>query len=265
MVSEIKQYREYLRLRNKSENTIDIYVGKIRKFLEYEDLPQFLLSIIDRADNTRNGYIVAVKHWLKFKKILHEYDPELLETVTVRDSIPSPVIPSAEITLILRGLKPHHRAGKASLSKWRTFLMVELLALCGLRPAELVQIILEDINPNTETIFVHSVKREKPRLAYPPKVFFAHLQRYMELADFESPKDRLFDISAQQVTNVVKDATGHRPKDFRTTFATAVWRKKKDIKLLQKLMGHLFVASSEPYIILGEEYAQQIKEVELYD
>ncbi|MCM2280849.1 MAG: site-specific integrase [Bdellovibrionaceae bacterium] len=127
----------------------------------------------------------------------------------------------------------------------RDSLVLELALRTGARAQELLDIRKADLNAYDETVLIRGMKGSNDReLPLPPSLFerlhrFGHAQK----------GDHVFDIGYHRLRQIW---TWYRPvpKKFhclRHTFAIRLYRKTKDLRLVQVALGHRNITNTMIY------------------
>jgi integrase/recombinase XerD len=278
-------YRRYLRLqRNMSKNTVEAYMldasklltfldgsGKVLTDVALEDLQLFVQSLHDIGIGPRSAcrIISGVKSLYAFM-LLDGYidsDPtELLETPVVGEHLPEFLTP-AEVDRLEDSIdlsKPEGHRNRA---------IIEVLFSCGLRVSELVNLKWSDIYADERFVRVMG-KGSKERLVpiseralheignYVPwrntlkikageedYVFLnrrgAHLTRVMILIMLKRQAE---EAGLQKVIS---------PHTLRHSFATALLEGGADLRVIQTLLGHESIGTTEIYTHLSLQTLRQ--------
>lgn len=122
----------------------------------------------------------------------------------------------------------------------------------GARATELLNLLWTDINIETGEIFLRTLKGGKPRPVVVPKVIRAALERLKAL----SP-ERPFAISYNRLSEIWGI---YRPvkkpfKALRHSFAMRAYDRTKDIRFVQRALGHKSINNTMVY--LDYEYSTQ--------
>jgi integrase len=118
----------------------------------------------------------------------------------------------------------------------RNILILELALRTGIRAQEILNLRKEDLLVKQKAIFVRALKGGKNReMPLETKL----MQRLKKWADAQ-PSEALFDIGYRQLVNVWET---YRPvkKKFhclRHTFAIWLYRRTKDLRMVQMALGH---------------------------
>lgn len=127
----------------------------------------------------------------------------------------------------------------------RNCLLLYVAMHTGARASEILQMTKEDLNRYDQSLFIHGIKGSNDREIPLPKQLFEHLEDYAD----DIKTERLFPISYHRLRQVWEH---YRPvkKKFhclRHTFAIRVYKKVKDIRLLQIALGHRNITNTMIY------------------
>lgn len=153
----------------------------------------------------------------------------------------------------------------------RDYCMLTLLLNCGLRRAELAGINLSDIQPD-HTLRVHG-KGNKERLLYLNDACWDAIEQYRKvrpIADKSDP-DAFFlsrlkkRISLQGVHYVVKGylkkvqgAENYSTHKLRHTAATLMYQNGGDVRVLQQVLGHENLGTTQIYTHVSNQQVQNV-------
>ncbi len=152
----------------------------------------------------------------------------------------------------------------------RDLALMELLYACGMRVAELVRLNLEDWRPMTGSIMVFG-KRRKERLIPLGEFAIDSVNRYVSnvrtdwMAD---PNEQALFLNAQgarlsdrSVRRIIKKYSflshlGNKmsPHVFRHTFATHLLEHGADLRIVQELLGHSSLSTTQIYTHVTREH-----------
>lgn len=154
--------------------------------------------------------------------------------------------------------------------KERDFAIITLFLNCGMRLSELVGINLNDLKENTLTVIG---KGNKERTVYLNKACLDAIAQYMKVR----PRDGVIDrnalflsqqkrrITPRMVENIVKkhlmvaglDTEKYSPHKLRHTAATLMHKYGEvDIRVLQEILGHERLSTTEIYTHVDDEQLQ---------
>lgn len=139
--------------------------------------------------------------------------------------------------------------------------MIELLLSSGLRCEELCNLKWEDIDWTTKDIKVIEGKGNKNRVTMMDDVTKKYLLEYKNSLDFENEyvfavkyrgnvKGRTTDSVWRRLKTLAEkaDVSEVNPHKFRHTFATTLYKRGLDVRMIQKLLGHSNINTTMIYI-----------------
>lgn len=268
------RYRRYLKLeRGASVNTIDAYGHDLKIFLQYlaeekkwvldvtlDDLQHFAAGLHETVGPRSQCRVLSgVRSFFRFLVLdgYIEQDPsELLESPVIPDHLPE-YLTSAEVDLLEDSLPPD----KAESQRNRA--IIEVLFSCGLRVSELVNLQLSQLYIEERYVRVWG-KGSKERLVPLSDRAVAELQ------DWFCDRDQL-KIKSGEEGYVFLNRRGHHltrtmilimlkqtaeaaglkktisPHTLRHSFATALLEGGADLRVIQMLLGHESIGTTEIY------------------
>ena len=271
----VRNYVRYLKLqRNMSGNTLDAYQRDLRKLLDFlegenkdirevmlEDLEAFSAGLHDIGIHPRSQcrILSGVRSFFKFLQLdgYREDDPtELLESPQIGEHLPEVLSPQEVDQL----------EASIDLSKWeghRNRTIIEVLFSCGLRVSELVNLQLSNLYLEEEYVRVMG-KGSKERLvpisrrAIQELKYWFDDRRHMTIKPGE--EDYVFlnrygkHLTRTMILIMIKrqaEAAGiHKtisPHTLRHSFATALLEGGADLRIIQALLGHESIGTTEIY------------------
>ena len=271
----VKNYMRYLKLeRNYSQNTLEAYRHDLRFLLEYaeqndlvltqmklENLENFSAGLHDRGISVRSQarILSGVRSFYRFL-LLDDYiqdDPtELLESPQIGQHLPE-YLTVEEVDMMEKAI---------DLSKWegqRNKAIIETLFSCGLRVSELVNLKKSDMFEQEKFIRVVG-KGDKERLVpisekALQEINFWYLDRnLMKIKPGEEDYVFLNRRGAHltrtmiliMIKNTALDAGIKKtisPHTLRHSFATALLKGGADLRVIQALLGHEDIGTTEIY------------------
>ena len=271
----VKGYIRYLKLqRGMSGNTLDAYQHDLRKLLDYlkgeqkdvrevtlDDLEQFSAGLHDIGINARSQcrILSGVRSFFRYLQLdgYRNDDPtELLESPQIGKHLPE-VLSTEEVDTLEAGI---------DLSKWeghRNRAIIEVLFSCGLRVSELVNLKLSNLYLEEEYVRVLG-KGSKERLvpisqrAIRELGFWFNDRNLMRIKPGE--EDYVFlnrygsHLTRTMILIMIKQqakAAGIQktisPHTLRHSFATALLEGGADLRIIQALLGHESIGTTEIY------------------
>ena len=276
MYETISQYLEYLELeKGLSINTIDAYRRDLYDFVD--NAIEF--NEIDR--NYINGYIRALKErklapssiirkvasirgffkWTTSMNILDKNPASTLEQPKVPLRLPK-VISLKEVEEILH----------SDLTELQA-VMVELLYSCGLRVSELVNLKINDIDMNSKYVRCFG-KGSKERIIPIGKKALEALNKYIPQRDLLIKK---YNLSSKKLLILNDGRLANRqdvysfihargklihknisPHTLRHSFATHLLENGADLRVVQELLGHSDVSTTQLYTHISKKRLKDV-------
>lgn len=271
----VKDYVRYLKLeRNYSPNTLEAYQRDLRYLLEFvkskeislldvklEDLEEFSAGLHDKNVGARSQsrILSGVRSFYRFLMI-EDYlknDPtELLPFPQIGQHLPE-YLTVEEVDLLEQAI---------DLTKWegqRNKTIIEVLFSCGLRVSELVNLKLSDIFEEEKFIRVLG-KGSKERLVPISETAIKQLHYWYidrkQMKIKQGEEDYVFlnrrgahltrTMILIMIKNAAKDAGIKKtisPHTLRHSFATALLKGGADLRVIQALLGHEDLGTTEIY------------------
>ncbi len=284
----IIDFVQYLKVeKNFSVNTIEAYrqdIIKLKKYFEnlnkstkplhvtYQLLQNFLkyLSQFHFSETTQSRIISSIKHFYKFIDIENNsnLNPALmLEMPRIKRKLPT-YLSVEEIDLMLNSIDRSATQGDRNIA------LLETLYSCGLRVSELITLKLSAINFKEQFITVIG-KGNKSRLIPLSNHSKGLLQNYLtnhrtQLNIKKQHEDTVFlnnrgkPMSRQMVFLIIKDLAIKcninktlSPHTFRHSFATHLVEGGADLRVVQELLGHESINTTEIYTHLDQSFLRE--------
>ena len=271
----VRRYVRYLKLqRNMSGNTLDAYQHDLRKLLDYlkgmgkdprevqlEDLEQFSAGLHDIGIHARSQcrILSGVRSFFRFLQLdgYRDDDPtELLESPQIGQHLPE-VLTTAEVDRLEESI---------DVSKWeghRNRAIIEVLFSCGLRVSELTNLKLSNLYLDDQFIRVMG-KGSKERLVPISKRAIQELKNWFvnrcKMTIKPGEEDYVFLnrrgahltrvmilIMIKRQAELAKITKTISPHTLRHSFATALLEGGADLRVIQALLGHESIGTTEIY------------------
>ncbi len=124
--------------------------------------------------------------------------------------------------------------------------LILLLGLkTGARAQEILNIAKSDLNTHDASVFIKGLKSSNDREIPIPSALFSKLQRFSETVS----TDRIFNITYDRLYQIW-DLYRPVPKKFhslRHTFAINLYKKTRDLRLVQVALGHRNITNTMIY------------------
>ncbi len=272
---DLIDYLEYLSdIKKFSPNTIKAYRQDIDQFMiffnyEYHDLPRdkirdFLsnlyLSTTNRSTVSRKIYAIRSFFQYLIRQGKSEKNPMDLISIPKADKKLPEILTEDEMIKFLDELP------MGSLSEIRNKALIELFYASGLRLSELTNLKKENINFKERLLRVLG-KGNKERIVPFNRKAGEVLKEYIALsnAEFKKSSEYIFlnyrgkKISERGVEKIVKEVfkrisdSGKNvyPHLFRHSFATHLLQRGVDLRMIQELLGHSNLSTTEKYTTLN--------------
>lgn len=274
-VNIIKGYVRYLKLqRNYSKNTLEAYLRDLEKLLLFleregkdhcdvrqEDLQTFAAGLHDIGIGPRSQcrILSGVRAFFRFLQLdgYRDDDPtELLESPQIGEHLPE-VLSTAEVDRLEDSI---------DLSKWeghRNRAIIEVLFSCGLRVSELVNLHLTDLYIEDQYVRVMGKGSKERLVPISPRAikelgFWLDDRRLMEIKpgeeDYVFLNRRGAHLTRTMILLMIKqqaESAGIKknisPHTLRHSFATALLEGGADLRVIQALLGHESIGTTEIY------------------
>jgi integrase/recombinase XerD len=257
-----------------SGNTLDAYQHDLRKLLDYlkgmgkdprevqlEDLEQFSAGLHDIGIHARSQcrILSGVRSFFRFLQLdgYRDDDPtELLESPQIGQHLPE-VLTTAEVDRLEESI---------DLSKWeghRNRAIIEVLFSCGLRVSELTNLKLSNLYLDDQFIRVMG-KGSKERLVPISKRAIQELENWFvnrcKMTIKPGEEDYVFLnrrgahltrvmilIMIKRQAELAEITKTISPHTLRHSFATALLEGGADLRVIQALLGHESIGTTEIY------------------
>ena len=267
----IKDYRNYLRIeRGMSPNTVTSYCHDVEEFLKYagsepreitsEKITEYLGHVTSQGLSKRSTarLLSALRNyfdWCIQEGEVKENPCDRVDAPKLGKYLPA-VLSLEEVTAILESVDLKAPFGK------RNRAILEVLYGCGLRVSEAASLRISHVY--LEEGFVNVIgKGDKQRLVPLGEVAADAIRAY--LPERPEPAERKFEdylflnrfgkpLSRISIFNLVKDqamVAGIRkeisPHTFRHSFATHLLENGADLRIVQEMLGHESILTTEIY------------------
>lgn len=265
----LKDYESYLRIeRAMSRNTVASYCSDVRKFLSFtdvrpeqvepDDVIEYLSAMYKLSERTQARLLSALRNfydWMRLEGAVNANPCELVDMPKIGRILPA-VLTVDEVEAVIESVNDSDWIGK------RDRAILEILYGCGLRVSEAVGLKISGLYPKEGFIRVVG-KGSKERLIPFCGMALDSVLKYLDVrpqpADAESD-DLLFlnnrgrSLSRVSMFKIVKRQAllaGIRkeisPHTFRHSFATHLVENGADLRVVQEMLGHESITTTEIY------------------
>ncbi len=264
----IEQLETELKLRGFSQQTVKTYVRHNKLFLDFvkkapkditeDDIKNYLAHVISNEKAAPRS-IALKKAALKFL-----YD-ELMKKGIV--NLKTPKIPKSNPTVLT---KEEIKALINAAPRDKTRLIIELIYSSGLRVSECVSLKVNDLDLDGRIVRVKSGKGNKDRITILSANLIPELKRYILTLDKDEvylfPNSKGSNLSVRNIQKLIQKAAikagikkNVSPHVLRHSFATHLLEAGTDIRIIQELLGHSQLSTTQIYTHVSKEQLSRIK------
>ena len=261
----LKDLEIELKIRGFSPRTILNYLYYNKQFLRYitkepnlideNDIKEYIAWLISEKKASPSTIALA-KAALKYY-----YDEVLkkgivnLKTPKIAKKLPI-VLTQDEVKLLLK-----HAGSKKSK------IMLKMLYSSGIRVSELVSLNTRDLELDNQTAWVRRGKEAKDRMVILSEAVVKDLRKYLEnhLSGplFLGKKGGLTTRNIQKIVKGAAERAGISkkvtPHTLRHSFATHLLEAGTDIRIIQELLGHSNLQTTQIYTHVSDEEKRKVK------
>lgn len=278
----LSEYLEYIEIeKGLSQNTVDAYRRDLSFFIDFcrndgvfslndikrSNVNSFILKLREESYTPRSivRKIASLRgffKWLCANEFISLNPTQTLEQPKLPKRLPK-VMTIEEVNAILT----------SDLNKEEA-LIVELLYGCGLRVSELVNLKLNNIDVNSKYIQCYGKGSKERIVPFGSKAQLA-LKKYLKHRDLIILKNKLPDtkvlllkedgkcVSRQDVYNFIKKQGEkiHKhisPHTLRHSFATHLLENGADLRVVQELLGHSDVSTTQLYTHITKKRLKEV-------
>ncbi|MFT4696157.1 MAG: integrase/recombinase XerD [Urechidicola sp.] len=263
-LADIEKLTQYLEIENK------VHFTPIQ--VKYEDLQHFLAKVYEMGLSARSQarIISGIKAFYNYLIIenLSEVNPaELLESPKIGRKLPD-TLSIEEINTLINAIDLSSSTGE------RNKAILETLYGCGLRVSELVNLKISNVYFDEEFIKVTG-KGDKERLVPISSSALKHIKIYLEQVRVHNKITKGFEdfiflnrsgksLTRVMIFTIVKQLVEKAgiqktisPHTFRHSFATHLVNAGADLRVVQDMLGHVSITTTEIYMHLDRSYLHQ--------
>ena len=242
--------------------------------IEREDIQLYLIQLYEQGLNTKSvaRHLSAIRtfhEYLMIEKMSLKNPCDLIESPKLVRKLPE-ILSVEEVDALLESFT-HETPGDI-----RNHAMVELLYASGLRVSELLALKMEDLHLSRQFIKCQG-KGNKERLVPIGEVAADVLDLYLTVARpklLKKANDALFlnrfgDVMTRQgfwkilkkqaqVAGIKKELSPHK---LRHSFATHLIENGVDLRLVQEMLGHSDIATTQIYTHISKEHLRSVFEL----
>lgn len=267
----LQSFKEWLRSRRYSENTIKTYLDAMRSFLAFHNTKPIANLNQDDVVEYNNEFILknnlSASYQNQIVNAIKLYFKTIHDTTVIVDKIHRPkrakVLPNVLSKQEVKQILEAHSNSKHKM-------MLSMIYSCGLRCGELLALKPSDIDSKRNLVLLKNAKGKKDRITpLSPKI----LEMLRDYYKAYKPTTYLFegrnkgqaydDRSLQQVLKqALKKAGIEKPVTLhwlRHSYATHLLESGTDLRYIQELLGHSSSKTTEIYTHVSMKSIQQVK------
>lgn len=271
VLSQIMAFKQYLKSKRYSENTIKTYSEALRSFLVFfEPKPA--------SEITNNDVIYYNNAFILTNKLSASYQNQIVNAIKLyftticNTKMEIDKIHRPKKTKLLPNVlsKEEMKAILEAHSNVKHKMMLSLIYSCGLRRSELLYLKPLDIDSKRGIVIIRQAKGKKDRIVPLSDKILVMLRDYYRSY---KPKTWLFEgqnaneqYNERSLSNVLKQALAKanikKPVSLhwlRHSYATHLLESGTDLRYIQELLGHNSSKTTEIYTHVSTKNIQQIK------
>ncbi len=253
-----------LKVRNFSHKTVRIYEFHVRRFLSSvntppldvtdQDLKEYSASLLDREDAATVSLAISAIKFL-YSSV---YGKEVVIPYPRKAKRLPDVLTVDEVRRML-----------SFEENMRHRLLLELLYGCGLRVSEAIGLRREQVNFEEGLLTVREGKGRKDRHVSLPVSIRAKFRAYLDARCDDSPyvfntrSGHLRVKSAQTIVAGAAERAGIKknvsPHTLRHSYATHLLEAGTDIRIIQRLLGHSDIKTTQIYTQISTQLIKNVK------
>jgi len=263
----LKKLEIELKLRGFSPHTLSSYLRYNKQFLEFinkpaqniekDDLKLFLSYLLSEKNmSARSLNLVRSALLFCYNEVL-ELGITKIKTPKIEKSLPT-ILTKKEIIDLFN-----------ATPNFKSKLILKLLYSSGLRVSEIVNLKYEDLNFEEKTGLVRQGKGKKDRMFILSEKILLNITEFSKKKNklkgyiFTGPKNK--QLSTRTIQKIIKNSAKKAginkhvtPHKLRHSFATHLLESGTDIRMIQELLGHSNLQTTQIYTHVSRE---QIKKV----
>ncbi len=264
----IEKLENELKLRGFSKRTVDTYLFHNKRFLEFikkeaaeigqDDIKAYMANLMSDKNHRPSSVSLALSSLKFMYKTLMKKDIFAdIKAPKLEKKIPT-VLTRDEVKMLLDNVEnKKHR------------LLIELMYSSGLRVSECVSIKIDDLDLDDRTGTIRAGKGRKDRHIILSNTVIGHMRDFLANRSDNNPyifsvKERHIGIrQAQKIVNKAAKQAGIKKRVFchalRSSFATHLLENGTDIRVIQELLGHANLNTTERYTRVSKEQLKKVK------
>lgn len=157
-----------------------------------------------------------------------------------------------------------------SISTTKSKLMVSMIYACGFRVSEFINLKISNLNFDEMIGHIRQAKGKKDRVFNIPQFLLKNLKKQSKKQQeanqeyfFTGPKGKLSDRNIQKIVRIAAKKAGIdkkvSPHTLRHSFATHLLENGTDIRMIQELLGHADLSTTQIYTHISTKQLKKIQ------
>ncbi len=257
----IEKLKRELEIRSFSRQTVKGYLLSVRKFIDYSEdkglnenvLKNYIqLNLKKKNPSSVRKDLFAIKFF--FENVLKQK----VKIPNPKKNSPLPeILTTKEMKKLIK-----------STSNIKHKLIIKLLYGCGLRVSEIVNLKKKNLNFEESLIHIELAKGKKDRFVKIPDSLFEELKKYCGLVNEKNlfPSNRGGKLTKNTIQKIVQNSAKKAsikkrvyPHLLRHSFATHLLEQGTDLRIIQKLLGHSDIKTTQIYTHISQASIKNIK------
>jgi integrase/recombinase XerD len=267
VVDYLKNLETELKIRGYSPVTISSYVRHNKNFFTF--IKKSPNSVKDKDVKIYMAHLMTEKNLkpasVNLALAAIKFNLETILKKTVFTDIKHPKI-EKKLPTVLTKNEVKHLISAVKNPKHK--LLIELLYSSGLRVSEAVKLKATDLDLDEYMGYVRSGKGKKDRNIILSRGFVESVKKYLSLRPqnleylFPSRKGHITTRMAQIIVNTASKQAGIKKRVFchalRSSFATHLLEEGTDIRVIQELLGHSDISTTQRYTKVSREQLKKV-------
>ncbi|UCD04554.1 MAG: tyrosine-type recombinase/integrase [Candidatus Woesearchaeota archaeon] len=261
-----KRLEAELRIKRKSQRTIDNYLINVKQFHKFiekdldkvteDDIKQYISYLMSKKYSASSINIALASLRFLYDKVLKLNIMSEIESQPIGDKLPT-ILSKDEIKRLL-----------GALNNKKHKILLSLMYDSGLRVSEVVSLKKVDLELDDNSIMVKGGKGNKDRLSRLSDILVKQLREYLPKTG-ESPyvfpgRNGHISVSlAQKIMKQTAKKAGIKKNVYchtlRHSFATHLLEDGVDIRIIQKLLGHSRLDTTQIYTNVSTKQLKKVK------
>ena len=266
---KLKQYKQSLVNKALSQATIKSYLRQLQCLppdpidITVTFVDEYIQTALANKKDTKtiNLFLSALRSYLKFleRSNTPSLSPSKIELMKIKHKKLN-ILSISDLNRMRAFV-----ARPSNINNKRDLALIDTLYSTGLRLSELLAIKVKDVTTTATTTVPEQLsiqgKGGKLRIVFLDPVARDSLKRYLNPKN--PPECPVFNITPRQVQRVIKETSDElelsqsvTPHKLRHLLATELIKNGADIKMIQELLGHSSIVTTEMYLHVSNPHLQ---------